>query len=47
MGRRVLGLNPNLQWPLRDESLRTVNSVTIHNMMHRLWMKLNRPLTVP
>jgi hypothetical protein len=23
-----------------------VNQVTIHNVMHRLWMKLYRPLTV-
>ena len=23
-----------------------VNEVTIHNVMHRLWMKLYRPLTV-
>jgi hypothetical protein len=31
---------------LRDQSCRQVNEVTIHNIMHRLWMKLNRPLTV-
>ena len=32
--------------PFCDQTLRQVIDVTIHNIMHRLWMKLNRPLTV-
>jgi hypothetical protein len=31
---------------LCDQAFEYVNEVTIHNIMHRLWMKLNRPLTV-
>ena len=31
---------------LRDQCFRQVNEVTIHNVMHRLWMKLYDPLTV-
>ena len=31
---------------LRDQCFRQVNQVTIHNVMHRLWMKLYPPLTV-
>jgi hypothetical protein len=32
--------------PFCDQTRQEVTDVTIHNIMHRLWMKLNRPLTV-
>ena len=38
--------SPRPRRRLRDQCFRQVNEVTIHNVMHRLWMKLYRPLTV-